>query len=67
MRNPLNGSYDFDDGAPGSGTYRIANYTLQLTYSNQRVKRTSLFLDPGASKVGVREFYLNTWKFARVR
>ena len=67
VHNPLNGADDFDDGAPGSGTYRIASYTLELTYSNGRVKRTSLFLEPGASKVGVHEFYLNTYKFARVR
>jgi hypothetical protein len=67
VRQPVGNGYDFDDGAPGSGTYRIANYTLELTYSNGRVKRTSIFLEPGASKTGVREFYLNTYKFARVQ
>ena len=67
VRQPVGNGSDFDDGAPGSGTYRIANYTLELTYSNGRVKRTSIFLEPGASKTGVREFYLNTYKFARVQ
>jgi len=67
VRNPVGSGEDFDDGAPGSGTYRIANYTLELSYSNGRVKRTSIFLEPGASKTGVREFYLNTYKFARVQ
>ncbi len=67
VRQPVGNGYDFDDGAPGSGTYRIANYTLELTYSDRKVKRTSIFLEPGASKTGVREFYLNTYKFARVQ
>jgi hypothetical protein len=61
------GNYDFDDGAPGSGTYRIANYSLELTYSNGRVKRTSFLLDPEMPKSDVTEFFLNTWKFRRVR
>lgn len=67
VRNPVGNGEDFDDGAPGVGAYRIANYTLELKYSNGRVKRTNVFLEPGASKAGVREFYLNTWKFVRVQ
>jgi hypothetical protein len=67
VRRPGSDADDFDDGAPGRGTYRIANYTLELTYANGVTKRTSLFLEPGAAKTGVREFYLNTYKFARVR
>ena len=66
VRNPA-GNFDFDDGAPGSGTYRVANYSLELTYSNGRVKRTSFLLDPEMSKDDVSEFILNTWKFRRVR
>ena len=66
VRNRSGGD-DFDDGAPGNGTYRIANYTLELTYSNGRVKRTSFYIEPGTPKTGVREFYLNTWRFARVQ
>jgi hypothetical protein len=61
------GNSDFDDGAPGRGTYRIANYTLELSYSNGRVKRTSFLLDPEMSKTAVTEFFLNTWKFKRVQ
>src|SRR5579864_1533262 len=61
------GNYDFDDGAPGRGTYRIANYTLELTYANGRVKRTSFLLDPEMPKSDVSEFFLNTWKFRRTR
>lgn len=61
------GNSDFDDGAPGRGTYRIANYTLELTYSNGRVKRTSFLLDPEMPKKAVTEFFLNTWKFRRVQ
>lgn len=59
------GHFDFDDAARGRGAYRIANYTLELTYSHG-VKRTSFFLDPEMPKTAVREFYLNTSKFARV-
>lgn len=66
VRNPA-GNSDFDDGAPGRGTYRIAKYTLELTYSNGRVKRTSFLLDPEMSKTAVTEFFLNTWKFRRVQ
>ncbi len=66
VRKP-GGGYDFDDGAPGSGTYRIANYTIELTYANGRVKRTSFYIEPGTARDNVREFYLNTWKFARVQ
>jgi hypothetical protein len=61
------GNYDFDDGAPGRGTYRIANYTLELSYANGRVKRTSFLLDLEMSKTAVTEFFLNTWKFRRVQ
>jgi len=67
VRNPVGNGEDFDDGTPGSGAYRIASYTLELKYSDGRVKRTSIFFETGASKTGVREFYLNTYKFARVR
>lgn len=67
VRQPVGNGYDFDDGAPGRGTYRIANYTIELAYSNRRTKRTSIFLKPGASKTNVREFYLNTYKFIRVQ
>lgn len=66
VRNPA-GNYDFDDGAPGRGTYRIANYTLELSYSNGRVKRTNFLLDPEMQKTAVTEFFLNTWKFRRVQ
>ncbi|HYL86944.1 MAG TPA: hypothetical protein VE263_22160 [Candidatus Angelobacter sp.] len=61
------GNYDFDDGAPGRGTYRIVNYTLELSYANGRVKRASFLLDPEMSKTAVTEFFLNTWKFKRVQ
>lgn len=67
MRKPGGQGEDFDEGTPGSGTYRIANYTLVLKYANGVVKRTSIFLEPGASKTGVREIYLNTWKLVRVQ
>ena len=61
------GNDDFDDGVPGRGTYRIANYSLELTYSNGRVKRTSFLLDPEMPRNDVSEFFLNTWKFRRVK
>lgn len=61
------GNSDFDDGAPGRGAYHIADYTLELTYSNGRVKRTSFLIEPGTDKTNVREFYLNTWKFTKTR
>ena len=67
VRNPSGTGEDFDDGVPGRGTYRIANYTIELRYSDGRIKRTSLFRDPGASQTDVREFYLNTWRFVRVQ
>jgi hypothetical protein len=66
VRNPA-GNSDFDDDAPGNGIHRVANYTLELTYSNGRAKRTSFYLEPGTSNKSVREFYLNTWKFMRVQ
>jgi hypothetical protein len=58
---------EWDDGVPGRGTYRIANYTVELAYSDGRNKRTFFFLAPGASKTAVREIYINTWKFIRVQ
>ena len=67
VRQPVGIGEDFDDGKPGRGTYRIANYTLTLTFSDGRVKRTSIFREPGAPKGNVDEFYLNTYKFARVQ
>ena len=67
VRRPVGIGEDFDDGKPSRGTYRIANYTLTFTFSDGRVKRTSVFREPGASKDKVREFYLNTYKFARVQ
>ena len=39
------------------------NYTLTLLYSDGRVKRVTFYLDPGAWKTDVREFYISTWKF----
>jgi hypothetical protein len=67
VRSPSGSGDDFDDGVPGRGAYRIANYTIELRYSDGRVKRTSLFMEPGARQTDVREFFLNTWKFIRVR
>jgi hypothetical protein len=67
VRNPINGNYEFDDGAPGRGTYRIANNTLELNYSNGRTKRTSFLLDPEKSKADVAQFQLNTYTFARTQ
>lgn len=66
VRNPISGHDDFDDGASGRGTYRIANFTLELNYSNGRTKRTSFFIEPGKPKTDVSEFKLNTYTFARV-
>jgi hypothetical protein len=67
VRNPLNGNYDFDDGAPGRGTYRIANYTLELNYANGRTKRTSFLIEPGKPKTDISQFQLNTYSFARTQ
>jgi hypothetical protein len=67
VRNPINGNYEFDDGAPGRGTYRIANNTLELNYSNGRTKRTSFLRDPERSKADVTQFQLNTYTFARTQ
>jgi hypothetical protein len=67
VRSPISGHYDFDDGAPGRGTYRIANNTLELNYSNGRTKRTSFLIDPGKSKTDVPQFLLNTYSFARTQ
>jgi hypothetical protein len=66
VRNPISGHDDFDDGAPGRGTYRIENFTLQLNYANGRTKRTSLFIEPGKPRTDVSEIKLNTYSFARV-
>ena len=60
------GGFAEDDKVPGTGIYRIANYTLELRYSDGRVKPLFFYLEPGTSKAGVREFYANTWKFVRV-
>ncbi|MGC2696412.1 MAG: hypothetical protein WA738_11540 [Candidatus Angelobacter sp.] len=67
IRRPGTNASDFDDGAPGRGTYRISNYTLELKYSNGVTKRTSIFLEPGAPKSDVRKFYLNTYSFVRIQ
>jgi len=67
VRKPVGSGEDFDDGRPGSGAYRIANYTLELKFSDGRTKRTCIFLEPGVSKVNVRQFILNTYKFIRVQ
>ena len=67
VRNPVSGNYDFDDGAPGNGTYHVGNNTLELNYSNGRTKRTSFMIDPGRSKTDVSSFQLNTYTFARVQ
>lgn len=60
------GNYTLDDGVPGRGTYRVGHYTLTLSYSDGRVKRVTFYLEPGASKTDVREFYISAWKFVRV-
>jgi hypothetical protein len=60
-----NGQFVFDDGTPGKGTYRLGGYTLELTYSDGRVKRTSIYMEPAKSKDG-NEFYLNTWLMRKV-
>lgn len=67
VRNPVSGNYDFDDGAAGNGTYRIANNTLELNYSNGRTKRTSFMIEPNKSKTDVASFQLNTYTFARMQ
>lgn len=61
------GAFAEDDGVPGTGTYRIANYTLELRYLDGRVKPVFFYLELGTSKANVREFYANTWKFVRVK
>ena len=58
---------NFDDGVPGTGTYRIANYTLELRYSDGRVKPVFFYLEPRTPKSSVREIYVNTYKFVRVK
>jgi hypothetical protein len=67
VRKPVGTGEDFDDGRPGRGTYRIANYTLELKFSDGRIKRTSIYRDPGASKEKAGDFYLNTYHFTRVQ
>jgi hypothetical protein len=54
-----------DDGVPGSGTYRVMNYTIELRYDDGRVKRCSFYLDPQASRTEARQFYLNIYRFVR--
>ena len=34
---------------------------------SRRVMRMTFYLEPGASKTDVREFYISTWKFVRVQ
>jgi hypothetical protein len=53
--------YEFDDGAPGTGTYRVRHYSLELTYDNGRSKRAVFYLDPNNSG-----FWFNEYRFARV-
>lgn len=60
------GNYKFDDGRPGRGTYHVGHYTLTLSYSDGRVRRETFYLQPGASKTDVREFFISTFRFIRV-
>jgi hypothetical protein len=67
MHRDARGIFQFDDGIPGRGTYRAGHYTLTLSYSDGRVKRATFYMEPGASKTDVREFFISTWRFVRVQ
>lgn len=54
--------YEFDDGAPGTGTYRVRHYSLELTYDDGRRKRAVFYLDPKNTAA----FWFNEYLFARV-
>jgi len=60
-----NNGYVFDDGAPGTGTYRIKHYSLELTYDNGRTKRAVFYIDPGKASGDVSTFWFNEYLFAR--
>jgi len=57
--------YEFDDGAPGTGTYRIRHYSLELTYDDGRSKRAVFYLDPNTTNGDVTAFWFNEYLFAR--
>jgi hypothetical protein len=59
--------YEFDDGAPGTGTYRVKHYSLELTYDNGHTKRAVFYIDPGKASGDVTAFWFNEYLFARVQ
>jgi len=65
MRRDVRGGLQNDDGAPGSGTYFVGNYTLRLNYSDGRVKRVFFVLGDGATKGDPRKIEINTYAFSR--
>lgn len=68
VQNRTARGYDFDDGAPGAGTYRVKHYSLELTYDDGRSKRAVFFLDPSNGASGdVTAFWFNEYLFARVQ
>jgi hypothetical protein len=58
--------YEFDNGAPGTGTYRIKHYSLELTYDNGLSKRAVFCIDPGKAGGDVSSFWFSEYLFARV-
>lgn len=67
VQNRTARGYEFDDGAPGTGRYRVKHYSLELTYDDGRSKRAVFYLDPSNS--GGRDvalFWFNEYLFARV-
>lgn len=67
VQNRTERGSEFDDGAPGTGTYRVKHYSLELAYDNGRSKRAVFYLDPSNSRGGdVALFWFNEYLFARV-
>jgi len=57
------GGDDWDDGKPGRGQYRFGNYTLELSFSDGRIKRAFVFCETPNTGSAAKDFYVAGTKF----
>jgi hypothetical protein len=57
------GRDDWDDGKPGRGHYRFGNYTLELSFSDGRIKRAFVFCETPNTGSAAKYFYVAGTKF----
>jgi hypothetical protein len=59
--------YGFSSPHAGSGTYRISNYGLVISYANGQAPSTLFFLDGGADRNAPQVLYIDDVEYQRVQ